>query len=66
MERAFRALTALCAFTGLGLQLWILLQSTDFASPLLAVWRFLAFFTILTNLIVAVVAIVLVVRSMMK
>lgn len=56
MERAFRALTALCAFAGLGIQLWILLQSPDFASPLLAVWRYLAFFTILTNLIVAVTA----------
>jgi hypothetical protein len=56
VERAFRILTALVAFAGLGLQLRILLQSDSFDSPALAVWRFLAFFTILTNLVVAVTA----------
>ena len=56
VERIFRALIALAAFGGLGIQLWILLESPDFASPLAAVWRFLAFFTILTNLMVAIVS----------
>jgi len=55
-ERLFRALIALAAFAGLGIQLWILLESPDFASQLAAVWRFLAFFTILTNLMVAIVS----------
>jgi hypothetical protein len=55
-ERTFRALIALAAFGGLGIQLWILLESPDFASPLAAAWRFLAFFTILTNLMVAIVS----------
>ncbi|MFN7165085.1 MAG: Pr6Pr family membrane protein [Hyphomonas sp.] len=56
MARAFRALTALAAWAGLGIQLWILLGGGAFETPALAVWRFLAFFTILTNLIVAVVS----------
>ncbi len=55
MERGFRGLIALAAWAGLGIQLWLLLESPDFASPLAAVWRFLAFFTILTNLMVAIV-----------
>jgi len=55
MARAFRILTALAAWAGLGIQLWILLESPAFETPVLAVWRFLAFFTILTNLIVALV-----------
>jgi hypothetical protein len=55
-ERIFRALIALAAFSGLGIQLWILLESADFASPLATVWRFLAFFTILTNLMVGIVS----------
>ena len=53
-ERLFRALIALAAFGGVGIQLWIFLESPDFASPLAAVWRFLAFFTILTNLMVGI------------
>ena len=56
MERIFRALIAIAALSGLGIQLWILLESADFASPLAAVWRFLAFFTILTNLMVGIVS----------
>lgn len=56
IERVFRGLIALAAWSGLGIQLWILLQSPDFAAPLAAVWRFLAFFTILTNLMVAIVS----------
>lgn len=55
MARAFRILTALSAWAGLGIQLWLLLASPAFETPVLAVWRFLAFFTILTNLIVALV-----------
>ncbi len=54
-ERIVRALIALAAWGGLGIQLWILLTSGAFDTPLAAVWRFLAFFTILTNLMVAVV-----------
>lgn len=54
-ERIVRGLIALAAWGGLSIQLWILLQSPAFASPLEAVWRYLAFFTILTNLMVAVV-----------
>lgn len=54
VARAFRAVIALAAFAGLGIQLWILLTGGVFASSILAVWRFLAFFTILTNLLVAV------------
>ena len=53
-ERLFRALIALAAFGGVGIQLWIFLESPDFASPLAAVWRMLAFFTILTNLMVGI------------
>jgi len=53
--RVFRVLTALAAWTGLGIQLWILLTSAAFETPVQAAWRFLAFFTILTNLIVALV-----------
>jgi len=53
-ERLFRVLIALAAFAGLGIQLWIFLESPDFASPLSAVWRMLAFFTILTNLMVGI------------
>lgn len=56
MARVFRALTALAAWAGLGIQLWILLTGGAFETPLAAVWRFLGFFTILTNLIVAVTA----------
>ncbi len=56
MERSFRVLSASAAWTGLGIQLWILLEGGAFDTPVLAVWRFLAFFTILTNLIVAVVS----------
>lgn len=56
VERIFRALIALAAFAGLGIQLWIFLASPDFASPLAAVWRMLAFFTILTNLMVGIVS----------
>src|SRR3990167_1133301 len=56
MARAFRGLIALSAWSGLGLQLWIMLTSGAFDSPVLAVWRFLGFFTILTNLMVAVVS----------
>ncbi len=52
----FRALIALAAFAGLGIQLWILLESPAFASDLDAGWRFLAFFTILTNLMVGIVS----------
>lgn len=55
MARAFRILTALSAWTGLGIQLWLLLESPAFGTPVMAVWRFLAFFTILTNLIVALI-----------
>jgi hypothetical protein len=55
LTRAFRILTALAAWAGLGIQLWILLTSGAFETPALAAWRFLAFFTILTNLIVALV-----------
>ena len=55
MALALRALTALAAWAGLGIQLWILLSSGAFETPVLAVWRFFAFFTILTNLIVALV-----------
>lgn len=54
-ERILRALIALAAWGGLGIQLWILLQAPAFASPLEAAWRYLAFFTILTNLMVAAV-----------
>lgn len=54
VERIFRALISLAAFGGLGIQLWIFLESPDFASPLAAVWRMLAFFTILTNLMVGI------------
>jgi len=56
MERSFRGLIALAAWSGLGIQLWILLTSGAFDTQALAVWRFLAFFTILTNLIVAIVS----------
>ena len=56
IERIFRGLIALAAFGGVGIQLWIFLDSPDFASPLLAVWRMLAFFTILTNLMVGIVS----------
>lgn len=56
IERIFRGLIALAAFGGVGIQLWIFLESPDFASPLLAVWRMLAFFTILTNLMVGIVS----------
>lgn len=62
MERPVRALLALAAWAGLGIQLWLLLTSPAFASPAEAVWRFVAFFTILTNLIVAVSATVLTLR----
>jgi hypothetical protein len=55
LARALRTLTALAAWAGLGIQLWILLSSGAFETPVLAVWRFFAFFTILTNLIVALV-----------
>lgn len=54
-ERIVRALIALAAWGGLGIQLWILLTGGAFDTPLAAVWRYLAFFTILTNLMVAVV-----------
>ncbi|MDP1556234.1 MAG: Pr6Pr family membrane protein [Hyphomonas sp.] len=56
MERAFRVLIAAAAWAGLGIQLWILLSGGAFETPALAVWRFAAFFTILTNLIVAIVS----------
>jgi hypothetical protein len=56
MERAFRSLTALAAWAGLGIQLWLLVSGTAFESPAWAVWRFLAYFTILTNLLVAAAA----------
>lgn len=56
MERAFRGLIALTAWAGLSIQLWLLVSGGAFDTPALAVWRFLAFFTILTNLIVAVTA----------
>ncbi|MEQ9507029.1 MAG: Pr6Pr family membrane protein [Hyphomonas sp.] len=56
MARAFRVLTALAAWTGLGIQLWLLLSDSDFGSPVWAIWRFLAYFTILTNVLVAVTA----------
>ncbi len=56
MERAFRALVALTAWSGLGIQLWLLISGGAFDTPALAVWRFLAFFTILTNLLVALTA----------
>ena len=55
MARAFCMLTALAAWAGLGIQLWILLTSGAFDTPAQVLWRFLAFFTILTNLIVALV-----------
>lgn len=55
MGRIFRTLTALAAWAGLGIQLWLLVTSPAFASPLNGIWRFFAFFTILTNLLVAVV-----------
>jgi hypothetical protein len=56
IERLFRILTALVAWAGLGIQLWILISGNAFDTPALAVWRFFAFFTILTNLVVAVTA----------
>ena len=56
MAHAFRTLTALAAWSGLVIQLWILLTSGQFALPVHAVWRFFAFFTILTNILVAVVS----------
>jgi len=55
MMRGFRGLIALAAWTGLGLQLWLKLTSGDFDTAGAALWSFVAFFTLLTNLLVAVV-----------
>ena len=53
IERTLAGLTALVAWGGLALQLWLVVQSLGLADGL---WRFFAFFTILTNIFVAVVA----------
>lgn len=55
MERGVRGLIALAAWAGMGIQLWLQLERPDFASQLAAVWNLLAYFTILTNLMVAIV-----------
>ena len=55
--RMFALLIAAIAWTGLTLQMGLLVQTfiTDGQGVLAAVWRFCAYFTLLTNLIVAVV-----------
>lgn len=52
-ERTLAGLTALVGWAGLALQFWLVVQTFGFTEGL---WRFLAFFTILANLGVAVVA----------
>jgi hypothetical protein len=51
----FGSITALFAWFALGLQLYLMIDSTpgNGMTPLQAVWRFLLFFTVLTNLLVA-------------
>lgn len=54
MAVLLRGLIAVIAWAGLGIQLGLLLASPAFASPTEALWRFLSYFTVLTNLLVAV------------
>ena len=58
MARLLAAITALVAWLGLALQLILLIgQFTDTGqSAAAAIWRFVGFFTILTNIFIAVVA----------
>lgn len=58
MARGLAAITALVAWLGLALQLILLIgQFADSGqSAVAAIWRFIGFFTILTNLFVAIVA----------
>ena len=58
IPKAFAGLTALVAWSALGIQLVLIIQKMtgEGSSPWQAIWRFFGFFTILTNCAVAVVA----------
>lgn len=62
--RIAAAIAALAAWSGLALQYWLLAGSfaDEGRSALAAAWRFLGYFTILTNLAVAIVATAMAVR----
>lgn len=53
MKRPFRALIATLGWAGLSLQLALLLRSGAYADAAHAIWYFLAYFTVLTNLLIA-------------
>ena len=57
--RIIAAIAALCGWAGLALQFWLLLPAMGFFDGL---WRFVGFFTILTNLLAVVVATAVAVR----
>lgn len=52
-ERLFQTATGLLAWAALSIQLWLMLSSPAFATAGEAVWRYLSYFTILTNLLIA-------------
>jgi len=56
VRRGFAFLAALVAWSGLALQLVLIIQTMAADGVAAALWRYVGFFTILTNLFVAVVA----------
>ena len=60
IERALAALAAIIGWAGLALQLWLIVEAMGVAD---ALWRFVAFFTILANIGTALVATAVASRS---
>jgi len=56
IARAVAGLTALAGWLALALQLWLIVETMASEGLAAAVWRYFGFFTILTNLFVAMVA----------
>ena len=66
ISRFFASVTAVTAWAALALQLYLIVEkmTSEGAAPLEALWRFFGFFTILTNIAVAIAAAVMVFKDL--